>query len=293
MRIEIPHGHINAVVEGHGPVVLLVHGFPEGAWAWRHQLPALARAGYRAVAIDVRGYGDSFVPGTVEAYRLLAHVADNVAVLRALDADTAAIIGDDWGAAIATASAQVRPDLFNGVAMLGVPYTPRPAAPPTFPEDFYVGHFQTPGVAEAEIEADVRGWLRRFYAALTTGTPGWFTAPMRLPDAPLPDWATGFDAIAARFERNGFAGPLNRYRNFTRDWEDLAAFDGPHQPTVFISGERDSTRLWLGDAIEHQAEWLPAHTGTHILGDAGHWVHQERPDQVNAILLDFLEQLAF
>jgi pimeloyl-ACP methyl ester carboxylesterase len=292
MRIDVPGGHINAVIEGAGPLVLLVHGFPEGAWAWRHQLPALAAAGYRAVAIDVRGYGDSFVPDSVEAYRMLAHVADNVAVVRALGADTAVIVGDDWGSAIAIASAQVRPDLFTGVAMIGVPHTPRGEAPPAFPADFYVGHFQTPGVAEAEITPDVAGWLRRFYAALTEGTPGWFGVPMDLPDAPLPAWVTDFDAIAARFERNGMAGPLNRYRSFTRDWEDLAAFDDPRQPTVFITGERDSTRLWLGDAIERQAQWLPAHTGTHVIPECGHWVHQERPDAMNALLLDFLDGLA-
>jgi pimeloyl-ACP methyl ester carboxylesterase len=288
MRIEVPGGHINAVVEGTGPLVLLIHGFPEGAWAWRHQLPALAAAGYRAAAIAVRGYGDSFVPETVEAYRMLAHVADNVAVVRALGADTAVLVGDDWGSAIATASAQVRPDLFTGVAMLGVPYTPRAETPPSFPGDFYVGHFQPVGVAEAEITPDLAGWLRRFYAALTDGTPGWFGVPMHLPDAPLPAWAPDLESIAAGFERNGIAGPLNRYRNFTRDWEDLAAFDAPCQPTVFVTGERDSTRLWLGDAIAHQAQWLPAHIATHVIPDCGHWVHQERPDEVNAILIDFL-----
>ena len=210
MRIEVAGGHINAVSEGEGPLVLLVHGFPEGAWAWRHQLPALAAAGYRAVAIDVRGYGESFVPEAVEAYRMLAHVADNVAVVRALGAETAVVVGHDWGAPIAAASAQVRPDVFTALGMLSVPYTPRGQAPPQFPEDFYVGHFQTPGVAEAEIEADVRGWLRRIYAALTEGTPGWFGVPMNLPDVPLPGWVEDFDTIVAAFERNGFAGPLNR-----------------------------------------------------------------------------------
>lgn len=291
MQIEVPGGHINVVVEGDGPLVLLVHGFPEGAWAWRHQLPALAAAGYRAAAIDVRGYGGSFAPEGVEAYRMLAHVADNVAVVRALGAESAVLVGDDWGAAIAVASTQVRQDLFSAVAMLGVPYTPRADAPPVFPPDFYVGHFQAPGVAEAEIEADVRGWLRRFYAALTDGTPGWFAVPMQLPDAPLPAWATGFDEIAAAFERTGMAGPLHRYRNFTRDWQDLAAFDPPRRPTLFITGERDSTRLWLGDAIDQQAAWLPAHAGTHVVPDAGHWVHQERPEEVNRLLLDFLAGL--
>jgi pimeloyl-ACP methyl ester carboxylesterase len=291
MRIDVAGGHIHAVSEGEGPVVLLVHGFPEGAWAWRHQLSALAAAGYRAVAIDVRGYGDSFVPEAVEAYRMLAHVADNVAVLRALGARTAVVIGDDWGSPIAVASAQARPDLFTAVGMLGVPYTPRADAPPRFPGDFYVGHFQTPGEAEAEIETDVRGWLCRFYAALTAGTPGWFAVPMQLPDAPLPDWVTDFDAIVAGFGRNGFAGPLNRYRNFTRDWEDLGAFDELRQPAIFITGEHDSTRLWMGDAIDRQAEWLPALTGSHVIPDCGHWVQQERPEQVNALLLDFLQGL--
>jgi pimeloyl-ACP methyl ester carboxylesterase len=288
MLIDVAGGNIHAVIEGEGPLVLLVHGFPEGAWAWRHQLPALAAAGYRAVAIDVRGYGDSFVPEPVEAYRMLAHVADNVAVLRALGAESAVVIGDDWGSPIAAASAQVRPDLFTAVGMLGVPYTPRAEAPPQFPADFYVGHFQAPGVAEAEIETDVRGWLRRFYAALTDDTPGWFGVPMQLPDAPLPHWVADFDAIVATFERNGFAGPLNRYRNFTRDWEDLAAFGDLRQPAIFITGERDSTRLWLGDAIDRQAEWLPGLTGSHVIPDCGHWVQQERPDEVNALLLDFL-----
>jgi len=276
MQIDVPGGYINAVIEGEGPLVVLVHGFPEGAWAWRHQLPALAAAGYRAVAIDVRGYGESFVPEGVEAYRMLAHVADNVAVLDALEADTAVVIGHDWGSPIAAASAQLRPDRFTAVALLGVPYQPRSATPPQFPPDFYVSHFQGP--AEREIEADVASWLRRFYAALTNGTPGWFGNPMHLPDAPLPAWVEDFDAIVATFERNGFAGPLNRYRNFLRDWEDLAAFDELQQPSIFITGERDSTRLWM-----------PAE-GT-VIADCGHWVQQERPDEVNAVLLEFLQRV--
>lgn len=288
MLIDVPGGHINAVVQGDGPLVLLVHGFPEGAWAWRHQLPALAGAGYRAVAIDVRGYGASLAPDAVEDYRMLAHVADNVAVVRALGAETAVVVGDDWGSAIAAASAQVHPDLFTAVGMIGVPYTPAGEAPPQFPADFYVSHFQPPGVAEAEIRADVRSWLRRFYAALTIGTPGWFSVPMNLPDAPLPHWVEDFDTIVASFERHGMTGPLNRYRNFGRDWEDLAAYEAPRQPAVFLTGEHDSTRLWLGEAIERQPERLPALTGTHVLPGCGHWVHQEQPEQVNALLLDFL-----
>ncbi|MDA0183167.1 alpha/beta hydrolase [Solirubrobacter phytolaccae] len=278
MLIDGPAGPIHAVSEGEGPLVLLVHGFPEGAWSWRHQLPVLARAGYRAVAIDVRGYGQSVVPEGVEAYRMVAHVADNVAVLDALEAETAVVIGHDWGSPIAAASAQLRPDRFRAVGLLGVPYAPRADAPPQFPPDFYVGHFQEHG--EAEIEADVRGWLQRFYAALTDGTPGWFGVPMQLPDAPLPAWVDGFDAIVAAFERNGFAGPLNRYRNFTRDWEDLAAFAELRAPSIFITGERDSTRLWMPDP-----------EGAHVIPGAGHFAQLQAPDAVNALLLDFLRAL--
>lgn len=277
MQIDVPGGHIHAVTEGEGPLVLLLHGFPEGAWAWRHQLPALAAAGYRAVAIDLRGYGDSLTPEGVEAYRMLAHVADNVAVLNALEAETAVIVGHDWGSPIAAATAQLRPDRVSAVALLGVPYQPRGEQPPQFPPDFYVARFQER--VEPEIEADVASWLRRFYAALTDGTPGWFGNPMHLPDAPRPAWVDDFDAIVATFERNGFAGPLNRYRNFLRDWEDLAAFDELRQPSIFITGERDSTRLWM-----------PA--DGHVIAGCGHWVQQERPDEVNALLVDFLKGLA-
>ena len=288
MQIDVPGGHIHAVIEGEGPLVLLVHGFPEGAWAWRHQLPALAAAGYRAVAIDVRGYGESFVPEGVEAYRMLAHVADNVAVRgRARSRVSAVVIGHDWGSPIAAASAQLRPDLFTAVALLGVPYHAARRDTAAVPARLLRLHFQGPAVAEAEIEADVASWLRRFYAALTDGTPGWFGVPMHLPDAPLPAWVEDFDAIVATFERNGFAGPLNRYRNFARDWEDLAAFDELRSPSIFITGERDSTRLWW-DATS-AGRMAPAH-GT-VIADCGHWVQQERPDEVNAVLLEFLQRV--
>jgi pimeloyl-ACP methyl ester carboxylesterase len=306
----VPGGHIRAVEDGDGPLVLLVHGFPEGWWAWRHQLPALAAAGFRAVAIDVRGYGASSHPQDVESYRMLAHVADNVAVVRALGETTAAVIGHDWGSPIAAASALLRPDVFTAVGLLGVPYTPRAETRPSEAfaqagggaEEFYVSYFQAPGRAEAEIAPDVRGWLRGFYAALDGGSPpidNWFTVPRggamrdRLPvDAPLPVWITEaeLEQRAAAFERDGISGPLNRYRNVDRDWEDLAAFDGAtiDQPAIFIAGAQDSSIAWLADAVERQATWLPGLTGTHLLDGCGHWVQQERPEEVNALLVDWL-----
>jgi pimeloyl-ACP methyl ester carboxylesterase len=286
---------LHAVVEGEGPLVVLLHGFPEGWWAWRRQLPALAAAGFRAAAVDLRGYGGSPKPEAVEAYRMLAHVADTVEVVRALGAERAVVVGHDWGSPIAAACALMRPDVFTAVGLLGVPYTPRSDLRPAFPPDFYVGHFQAPGVAEAEIEADVRGWLRGFYSALDGGSPAvpWFQVPMRLPtDAPLPAWLAEaeLETVAAGFARDGMRGPLNRYRNFDRDWEDLAAFDGVtiEQPAIFIAGAEDSSIAWLADAVAQQAAWLPGLTGVHLLEGCGHWVQQERPQRVNELLVEWL-----
>jgi pimeloyl-ACP methyl ester carboxylesterase len=277
-------GRIHAVQQGEGPLVLLIHGFPDGWSSWRRQLPALAAAGHRAVAIDVRGYGGSFAPPAVEDYRMVLHVADAVAAVHALGETTATVIGHDWGSGIAAACALMRPDVFTAVGLLGVPYTPRGDAPPTslFPEDFYVSRFQQPG-AEAELEADIPAWLRGFYAS-TDGLE---------PDAPLPAWRSGFDERVAEFERHGLRGPLNRYRNMDRDWEDLSAFDGAtiEQPAIYIAGARDPSVRWLAEAIEHQSSWLPGLTGTHLLEGAGHWVHEERPGEVNALLVDWLRAL--
>src|SRR5215217_976505 len=163
---------IHAVEEGEGPLVVLIHGFPELWYSWRHQLPALAEAGYRAVAIDVRGYGRSSAPGPVEAYRMRELVADNAGVVRALGERTAAIVGHDWGSPIAANSALLEPEVFTAVALLSVPYTPRNALRPTDAfamaggdEEFYVSYFQEPGRAEREIDPDVRGWLKGFATA--------------------------------------------------------------------------------------------------------------------------------
>jgi pimeloyl-ACP methyl ester carboxylesterase len=307
--LPVPGGRIHAVELGEGPLVLLLHGFPEGWWAWRRQLPMLAAAGFRAVAIDVRGYGGSSRPEAVEAYRMVAHVADAVAVVRALGASSAAVVGHDWGSPIAAACALMRPDVFSAVGLLGVPYTPRGELPPSEAfaraggdEEFYVSHFQEPGRAEAEIEADVPAWLRGFYAALDGSSPpapGWFTVPRggamrdRLPlGAPLPGWITEAElaVVAAGFERDGLHGPLGRYRNMDRDWEDLAAFDGVviRQPAIFIAGALDSSIAWLAEAVERQGAWLPGLTGTHLIEGCGHWVQQERPGEVGDLLLEWL-----
>jgi len=296
---------IHLVEEGTGPLVLLVHGFPELWYSWRHQLPALAAAGYRAVAIDVRGYGRSSQPKEVEAYTMRAHVADNVGVVHALGEQTATIVGHDWGSPIASNSALLEPDVFTAVALLSVPYSPRNDFRPTDAfalaggdEEFYVSYFQEPGRAEAEIEPDVRAWLTGFY----TASADVFTIPRggklsdRFPvDPALPSWLTqaDLDVYVAAFERTGLTGALNRYRNVDRDWEDLEALDGApiEQPSLFIGGERDASTTWLADAIANYPKTLPGLVSQHILAGAGHWLQQQRSDEVNRLLIDWLREV--
>ncbi|UGQ13341.1 alpha/beta hydrolase [Yinghuangia sp. ASG 101] len=308
-----PAGRIHVVEQGRGPLVLLLHGFPESWYSWRRALPALAAAGHRAVAIDVRGYGRSSKPADVSAYRMLDLVEDNVAVVRALGEESAVVVGHDWGAQIAAHSALLKPDVFRAVAMLSVPYTPPGGPKPSDvfarmggDDEFYVAYFQEPGRAEAEIEPDVRGWLAGIYAALSADTMPESGAPDphfvarggtmrdRFPSDRRPAWLTDdeLDFYAGEFERTGMAGPLNRYRNMDRDWSDFAAFAGAPitQPSLFIGGARDASTTWLADAIAAYPTTLPGLVASRIL-DAGHWLQQERPDDVHRLLTDWLASL--
>ncbi|MGY6019999.1 alpha/beta fold hydrolase [Streptomyces spinosirectus] len=308
-------GRIHLVEQGTGPLVLLIHGFPESWYSWRRQLPALAAAGFRAVAVDVRGYGRSSRPAATDAYRMLEPVEDNVAVVHALGEESAVIVGHDWGATIAANSALLRPETFRAAGLLSVPYTPRGGPRPSDifarmggDEEFYVSYFQEPGRAEAEIEPDVRGWLAGFYAALSADTmpaPGapdphfvakGGTLRDRFPAGRLPAWLgeAELDVYAGEFERTGLTGALNRYRNMDRDWEDLAAYDGAPvtQPSLFVGGTLDASTTWLSDAIEAYPVTLPGLVSSHLLDGCGHWIQQERPDEVNRLLVDWLTALS-
>ncbi|WP_327358713.1 alpha/beta fold hydrolase [Streptomyces sp. NBC_01304] len=312
--VPTPAGRIHLVEQGVGPLVLLVHGFPESWYSWRHQLPVLAAAGYRAVAVDIRGYGRSSKPGDLAAYRMLELVEDNVAVVHALGERSAVVVGHDWGANIAANSALVRPDVFTAVGLLSVPYAPRGGPRPSEifagmggEEEFYVSYFQQPGRAEAEIEPDVRGWLAGFYAALSAETMPQPDAPDphfvsrggtlrdRFPGRALPGWLgeRELDFYAGEFERSGLTGALNRYRNMDRDWADLAAFDGAPltQPSLFVGGALDASTTWLADAIKAYPETLPGLVSSHILDGCGHWIQQEHPAEVNRLLTDWLAAL--
>lgn len=307
-------GRTHLVEQGSGPMVLLVHGFPESWYSWRHQLPVLAAAGYRAVAMDVRGYGRSSRPAATDAYRMRELVADSAAVVRALGEESAVIVGHDWGAVIAANSALLRPDVFRAVGLLGVPYTPRGGPRPSEvfagmggADEFYVSYFQEPGRAEAEIEPDVRGWLAGLYAALSGGTMPGPGAPdphfvrrggtmrERFPAGPLPGWLSDaeLDFYAAEFERTGMRGALTRYRNMDRDWEDLADLDGAPvtQPSLFVGGGLDASLVWSAEAVAAFPTTLPGLLSSTALDGCGHWVQQERPAEVNRLLTDWLAAL--
>ena len=299
-----------------GPVVLFLHGFPELSYSWRYQLPAVAAAGYHAVALDVRGYGRSGKPSALEEYRMVRHVADNVAIARQLEADEVVVVGHDWGAPIAWSSSLLRPDLFSAAALLSVPYSPPSVRPPTevFAElagaehEFYMNYFQRPGRAEAEVEEDVRRWVEGFYRAAAGDAPEGAGAALaiiprgerlvdRLPPAGAgsPSFlsADELEVYVATFELTGLTGGLNRYRNLDRDWADLAAFRGRplKVPTLFVGGEKDGPTVWGANAIGRFATTVPDLRGAHILEGCGHWIQQERPDEVNALLLAFLAEV--
>lgn len=307
---------LRVAVAGSGPLVLLVHGFPESWYSWRHQIAALSTAGYMVVAPDVRGYGGSDAPWPVEAYDMASLTADMDAVAAAFSPDEAAVIvGHDWGAPIAWNTARLYPQRFRAVAGLSVPYAPPgetvfiDAVRELFTRRgrfFYQVYFQDEGVAEAELEADPAATIRRFYYAISGDAPEgtWprdklhgDTLLHRLPEPPMPlPWldAEDVDYYASQFAASGFRGPLNRYRNWHRDHAFLKAAGDPviRQPSLYIGGTEDLVlKMTPGDPLAPMRPFLPGLRGEHLLEGCGHWTQQERPDAVNRLLLDWLQGL--
>jgi len=308
---------ISFLEAGEGPLVLLCHGFPETAYAWRHQIAALSAAGFRAIAPDLRGYGDSLQPEAIDAYTVMHAVGDLVGLLDALEVRQAAIVGGDWGATVAWQAALMQPRRFHAVAALGVPLMESAPMPPTrlFPSlehtQLYTLYFQEPGVAEQELEHDIRMSLRKIYFSASgdagprrpgDDTPNPFGMVSRshgllgaLPDPDmLPDWLTeaDLDIYTAAFERSGFRGGLNYYRNLDRNWELQRSLHGMQVtvPALFAVGERDPGLQIPGmeAIIDAMPRLVPGLRDSIVVPGAGHWLQQERPDAVSRELLDFL-----
>jgi pimeloyl-ACP methyl ester carboxylesterase len=296
---------------GAGFPVVLVHGFPELAYSWRHQLPALADAGYHALAPDMRGYGRSSKPEAIEDYDVVHLIDDLLGLLDDVGAERAVFVGHDWGAIVVWTLSLLHPERVAGVCGMSVPFLPRAPLPPTqlmrqlFGDSFfYVLYFQEPGVADADLGRDAGETMRRMLGGVVVPTEGFDPAALaappgagfvdRLPDPPsLPAWLSQeeLDHYAAEFTRTGFTGGINWYRNFDRNWELTPQLDGAKVtvPSLFVTGSQDPVRLMSPDAFMDGN--LLDHRGSHVIDGAGHWVQQEAPDQVNAALLSFLDGL--
>jgi pimeloyl-ACP methyl ester carboxylesterase len=298
---------------GSGPLVVMCHGFPESWYSWRHQLAALAEAGYHAVAPDMRGYGHTDAPAQIEAYTLLHLVGDIVGLVDALGEKTAVVAGHDWGAPVAWHSALLRPDVFRAIIALSVPFRPRtPVRPSTvMPQTddaiFYQLYFQTPGVAEAELQRDVRSTMRRMAYFGSGDAPtresigmvprtGGFLDHTIDPEK-LPAWISDadIDFYAGEFSRTGFRGGLNWYRNIDRNWELLAPYAGAQVsvPALYVVGDRDLVYRFRGmdQLIPNLKKFVPDLRRTLVLPGCGHWTQQERAAEVNAAMLQFLKAL--
>ncbi len=335
------NGHrVHCLECGTGPLVLLVHGFPEVAYSWRYQLPALAAAGYHAVAVDQLGYGRSSKPPLLESYRMTELVGTLVGTVQALGETTAVVVGHDWGAPVAWSAAWIRPEVFDAVVAVGVPFSGRGQM--GFPGSvhgevkpseierriagpdllLYQEYFKQPGIAELEMEEDVRTWLTKLYfsfsadAGLPPAAPAEAAGDLEatltnlresglcmergarfadrcvLPDV-LPEWLPqeDLDYYVAEFERTGFTGALNNYyRSLDLNWEVLGPWEGRpvEVPALFVTADRDAPMLWASEAIERMKDAVPQLRETVMFDNCGHWIQQERRDDFNRVLVDFL-----
>ncbi len=265
---------------------MLAHGFPELAYSWRHQIEALAAAGYRVIAPDMRGFGDSPAPAEIEAYDVVELCGDVVQLLDDRGLERAAIVGHDWGANVAWHFALMHPERTACVAGLSVPLVPRaPAAPLEIMrrhlgEDFYIVWFQEPGVAEAALERD----LRRTFCTREVWTAEWAARDEAAPPPPAFMSEDDLAVYVETFGRTGLRGGLNWYRNIDRNWEVTAPWDEQtiDMPALFLAGSRDSTMQWMSPEV---MKGRVTDLRTVIVDGAGHWIQQERPEEVNAALL--------
>lgn len=281
------------------PVVILAHGFPELAYSWRRQIPALAQAGYHVLAPDQRGYGGSSKPSAIEDYDITALTGDLVGLLDDVGAARAVFIGHDWGANVVWAVPLLHPSRVAGVVGVSVPPIPRPRVPPTqafkriFGDNFfYMLYFQEPGVADADLSRDPATTMRRLFT--DPGTLGSNAASAAVDSKPLPGWISRqeVDHYIEEFTRTGFTGPLNWYRNMDRNWELTASTpaDAITVPSLFIGGSDDPVLMFT--RRDRASEVVSGPYREVMIDGAGHWIQQERPEDVNRELLNFLSGLA-
>jgi pimeloyl-ACP methyl ester carboxylesterase len=308
--IETNGIRLRTVVVGQGPLIILLHGWPQCWYLWRHQIDPLVAAGFQVAVPDQRGYGGSDAPQEIEAYDILHLTGDVVGIADALGHSTCIVVGHDWGAPVAWNTALLHAERVRAVVGMSVPYFRWPAGLFTRQENFgdefwYMVYFQKPGVAEAELEADVRRTLRMIHFSLSG------SAPEHLFFAPKPSTAGFLDGLidpqelprgmtqedldyyVAQYQQSGFRGGLNWYRNLDRDIEVTPQLEGKKilQPALFLAGEKDLVLKFPGMNLDTMRALIPNLQGCIIVPGAGHWVPAEYPEEVNKSLLDFLQDL--
>jgi len=288
--------------QGEGPPVVLCHGFPEIAYSWRHQIPALATAGFHAIAPDQRGYGATERPAAVTDYDIRHLTGDLVGLLDALGLQRAVFAGHDWGGIVVWHMALLHPARTAGVIGVNTPYFPRPSAPPLtlmramWGDNYYVVHFQKPGEADTALARDVR---RVFTQLMRSGVPLEETRKLwhrrnlveavtgpELPGRPLLS-EEELGVYVRAFERTGFTGGINWYRNMDRNWETTPELAGATiaVPSLMITAEHDPVlRPQLAEAMRDLVPDLE----TVMIPGCGHWTQQERPGELSRIMIDWL-----
>ena len=293
------------------PLVLMLHGFPESWYSWRHQFAPLAAAGFHAVAPDMRGYGKSDRPEEISAYNQVEVMRDIIGLIPALGYETAVVFGHDWGAPTAWGCALNYPEQVSAVGALSVPFSPRspvqpmPAMRELFKgQFFYQLYFFEPGVAEAEFEADIRTSLKKFLI-MGAGETDLSGLPQKGPDddllsglpnpATLPGWLSeaDLDSYANEFSRSGMRGPLNYYRNHDLTWElTEGAPTEIHQPAMFVAGDRDGVIMMAAQALQDMPKHVKDLRTNRLIPGIGHWTQQEAPQAVNEEMLKFLREVS-
>jgi len=291
--------------QGEGPAVIMVHGFPELAFSWRHQLPALANAGFRAIAPDMRGCGQTSAPEDIGEYRMEKLIGDLQGLLDALDLERAVFVGHDWGALVLWHMAMLAPDRIEKLINLNIPHYPRSPVEPIqlarerLGSDFYIVNFQDSDEADRTFAADPAHFFNRMMRKRQISRAKFEQLPPQMKVVSLlkvvarsePDGDPLLtdderDYYVAAFEKSGFTNPINWYRNWTRNWEDFAGLDQMIRiPTLFIGAMDD-----IVIAPEHIEAMRPlvADLSIEMLDPCGHWSQQERPDDVNRLILEWL-----
>lgn len=317
--VEITHRQVQTngismhVAEaGSGFPVLFCHGFPELWFSWRHQMRFLAENGFRAIAPDQRGYGDTDAPADIGAYSIHHLVGDLTGLLDALELEKVVIVGHDWGGLVVWQAALLAHQRIAGVVGVNTPFFPRTPLKPT--DAFrmmaqggfhYILYFQEPGVAEAELDPQARRALGSLYQGpnrdlvnLVRSQPAGVFGPAeggfldRLPDMPHGSYLSDedFEVFVKAFEKTGFRGGLNWYRNLDINWETTGYLSGAKvtQPALMVTAELDAVlRPEMAEGMRH---WVPNLRATKMIKDCGHWTQQEKPDELNQHLLEFLKE---